>query len=60
MIPKIINTVYYSVIVILIICAFVVLGSEEAKACSDEYEKQFQESIDKECAQTWFKCIENR
>ena len=36
MIKQIINTVFYSVIVILIISAFVVLGSEEAKGCDSQ------------------------
>jgi len=61
MIAKIINTVFYTIFILLIIGLFVVFGSKEAKACDDEeYDKQFRASIDAECKimvpKVWREC----
>jgi len=62
MIAKIINTVFYTVCILLIIGLFVVFGSKTAKACDykgnkaeirkaidAQAEKKFRESMDAEC-----------
>lgn len=45
----------YKVPLIILLILFFCLGVDKAMACSEEWEKQFQESIEEECK--YIKCL---